>query len=207
MGGVGAHSTLMTTDFRLKLNQQIGFLVSSCSAFDSGHHEEALRIAVSLRVLFHDTNSSVSLLTHLGVKDTLLVLSTLEPGYIEDKKTAMIGISIPIWIDSSGERTPPLGQATRHDFIPAMKWWSEIVMGLNHPFSRKDIVLGAANQDGGAHVDSAPDPKTEELIEGIGTFMTIATGVVTKRVLDNQHFPLLRQFAFEVLNSPELRKL
>ncbi len=59
----------MKTEFTEQLKRHLGFLERSCAAYDSGHQEEALRIAVSLRVLFHDTqHSSVSLLSHLGIK-------------------------------------------------------------------------------------------------------------------------------------------
>ena len=76
----------MKPDFPAQLQRQIGFLKRSCLTYDSGHQEEALRIAVSLRVPFHDTKSSVSLLTHLGVKALARVLSTFEPGYTKIRR-------------------------------------------------------------------------------------------------------------------------
>lgn len=54
--------------FRRLLSSHVGFLKRSCWLFDQGHEDEALRIATSLRVLFHDTDASTSLLTHLGMK-------------------------------------------------------------------------------------------------------------------------------------------
>ncbi|MCK0439193.1 hypothetical protein MUG78_06870 [Gordonia alkaliphila] len=43
--------------FRRLLSSHIGFLKRSCWLFDQGHEDEALRIATSLRVLFHDTGT------------------------------------------------------------------------------------------------------------------------------------------------------
>ena len=79
-------------------------------------------------------------------------------------------------------------------------------MCIREKLTRKDIVLAAADQDGGAHVDAVPSRKAMELIEGVGTLTTISQGRVTRRLLDNHHFPLLRQFAHEVLSSPDINK-
>jgi len=52
---------------------------ASATAFDSGFEAEAKRLAVSLRVLLHDTNSSRALLDQLGVKNKLRFTETSEP--------------------------------------------------------------------------------------------------------------------------------
>ena len=43
------------------LKEQILFLKASASAFDEGFDGEAKRLAVTVRVLLHDTNNSISL--------------------------------------------------------------------------------------------------------------------------------------------------
>lgn len=189
-----------------QLQRQLGFLKRSCDAFDAGQQDEGLRIAVSLRVLFHDTQKSTSLLTHLGIRSTAKVLTTFEPGYSEDKQTGVISVAVPFWVDSTGARTPPLADGERHEFILATEWWDEIVMATSHKFSRQDIVMAAANQDGGAHVDASPDAKTRSLVQGVGTYTRISPQGPEKRELDNHHFFLLRQFAYEVLMSPDITK-
>ena len=94
----------------------------------------------------------------------------------------------------------------RRDLIPAEEWWSEAIMCVTEKLTRSDIVLAAANQDGGAYVDAVPGKKTMEIIEGVGTFTSISQSRVTRRLLDNHHFPLLRQFAHEVLSSPDINQ-
>ena len=47
------------------LREQIGFLERSSAAYDEGYHDEAKRIAVVVRVLLHDTQSSHSLFEQL----------------------------------------------------------------------------------------------------------------------------------------------
>ena len=58
-------------DFNEQLETQVSFLRRSVNAFDEGYNDEALRLAVTLRVLFHDTKQSVSLLRYLKKKGSL----------------------------------------------------------------------------------------------------------------------------------------
>ena len=50
---------------------------------------------------------------------------------------------------------PHGGKASINDYIPAGLWWEEPVIKLHEHgnLTRKQIVLAAANTDGGAHVD------------------------------------------------------
>ena len=191
-------------DFIEQLRRHIGFLARSCTSFDAGHTEEALRIAVTLRVKFHGTKNSTSLLAHLGLKSSALVLSTFEPGFRENKEDRTFSVTLPLFINSLGERAVPLGNARRHEFIRASEWWDETIAYTNYKVSRKDVVLAAANQDGGAHVDAAPDKKAETLIRGFLTIRRVVAGKLIEQRINNDHFPILRQLGYEVLNSPDL---
>lgn len=53
-------------DLAVKLREQLEFIERSCSAYDEGHRSEAIRIAVAIRVLLHDSRTSTSLMKHLG---------------------------------------------------------------------------------------------------------------------------------------------
>lgn len=78
---------------------------------------------------------------------------------------------------------------------------------------RKDIILAAANQDGGAHVDAKLDPEYERLSSpgGLGFMareMTRPDG--TKELMppmENAHLVLLRTMGYEVLVSRDLKLL
>src|SRR5208283_1964913 len=61
------------SDFKKDLGMHLKFLRSSAAAFDSGQTDEAIRMAVSMRVLLHDTKASTSLLTHLKAKNIPLL--------------------------------------------------------------------------------------------------------------------------------------
>jgi hypothetical protein len=75
----------ISMDFKLQLKKQLKFLNSSCEAFDAGDMEEAIRIATCIRVLFHQTRESISLITHLGGADIKLLSTTIdvEPGTVQ----------------------------------------------------------------------------------------------------------------------------
>jgi hypothetical protein len=67
-----------TSDGRLKaaLAEQVDFLRASAERFDAGHQHEAKRLALTIRVLLHDTASSKSLLEQLDLKSSLAFLDT-----------------------------------------------------------------------------------------------------------------------------------
>ena len=66
-------------DLQDHLGEQRQFLTASCDAFDNGFEGEGKRLATAIRVLFHDTSSSQSLLKQLGVKDRIQMLDTAHP--------------------------------------------------------------------------------------------------------------------------------
>lgn len=186
-----------------QLRRQLKFIDTSCRAYDLGDVEEALRIAVSLRVLFHDTARSTSLLTHLGKKSLVHLISTIGLGKTNEQLGSSIVLCIPVMLSMEGVR-PPLGEGPPPRVVTCDAWWNEVVMSQNQRFSRRDVVLSSANQDGGAHVDTTPNRKTIELREGVGSFTrTIGKTSITEELTDH-HFPMLRQFGYEVLNSPEI---
>lgn len=58
------------------LAEQIGFLQSSAKLYDLGNETEAKRMAVTLRVLLHDTKTSSSLLGQMHLKKKMQFVST-----------------------------------------------------------------------------------------------------------------------------------
>jgi hypothetical protein len=58
------------------LGSPIGFLEQSSELYGSGQEDESLRLATLLRVIFHDTNSSTTLLSHLQLKRTQMLSSS-----------------------------------------------------------------------------------------------------------------------------------
>jgi len=182
------------------------FLRNSCAAYDHGCKEEAVRIAVVIRVLCHDTKMSNSLLSQLGVKQTLQFVTTaatLPEGMENDfdfgdlLKDTTIGHDIfftPVQPDNPT--------------ISSLDWWEQDILIRDKIFfSRKHVVLAAANKDGGAHVDT-PDAKLKAFRES-AFHRTVKNpdGTTSSIPLENNHFRVLRRLADELLNSEELLRL
>lgn len=196
-------------DFKEQLKKQLRFLENSCAAYDAGTKDEAVRIAVALRTLFHDTAKSVSLLKHLNRYPT--ILSTCEdipPGREVWPNLTKLNFSP---VQEFAEYIPKLDTARSKNYVPYRKWWSaETVYLLGRlRVTRKDLVLSAANKDGGAHVDKKYDKDYETILSGAGWAMTVnrPDGTTQNFPFKYGHLAALRQMGYEVLNSPNLLRL
>jgi hypothetical protein len=102
---------------------------------------------------------------------------------------------------------PVLGNGIRTTYMPFSKWWTEIIYIQDAiEISRKSLVLSAANQDGGAHVDHELDDSYKFLSED-GSYLTAyieKSGSTSIHKSEDVHLALLRQISFELLNSPQL---
>ena len=106
-----------------------------------------------------------------------------------------------------GQRMGP--GRVRH-FVSGHEWWNQIVHILGRERrSRGEIVLFAANQDGGSHVDAELEPFGSRLIEGMWTQViprTASDPSGSVRLTDH-HLTMLRTMATELLSSPDLLAL
>ena len=68
--------TQTDSELRDHLWEQIQFLRASTASFDNGFEGEAKRLATTIRVLFHDTKMSKSLLQQITMKQHLQMLDT-----------------------------------------------------------------------------------------------------------------------------------
>ncbi|WP_455243739.1 hypothetical protein [Petrachloros mirabilis] len=83
-------------------------------------------------------------------------------------------------------------------------------MVLDHQrITRKDIVLAAANKDGGAHVDAKLTKEYQALARdgAVGSFVYQTQGQRTEAPIQGAHLVSLRQLGYELLHSPELTSL
>jgi hypothetical protein len=198
-------------DLRVQLARQLTFLRRSCESFDAGHTDESVRIAVVLRVLFHDTKRSRSLLKQMR-RCNIQLLSSCPP--LERGLVYFQGLGLTRIHASHGGSTaafvPNLGPYKDARLIPFESWWQQVVMIMGaHRINRAQLVLAAANKDGGAHVDPDLTPEYEALSSPgmLGRFeVKDALGERSSPVTD-AHFVFLRQIGQEVLLSHELTEL
>lgn len=130
---------------------QIGFIQKSTAEFDKGDEKEARRIATSLRILFHDTNYSKSIFSKLNPQMHFLSIAHLYTPSNLLSSWELLSMSLS---NDGIYYRPILDSQSRVFFLNFQDWWNEIVFDDHiFRFTRRDIVLYIANQDGGAHVD------------------------------------------------------
>lgn len=148
-----------SADLRQHLADQIGFLESSADAFDADFHGEAKRLATTIRVLLHDTRHSKSLLGQLGMKDVLF-FDSAHPRHPR-AVTTYCGLTVLMMGPQTHKYVPMLDDTLDGPKrpLPFEAWWDStvIVDNTHRRFTRKNLVLAVANQDGGAHVDPTLD--------------------------------------------------
>lgn len=191
-----------------KLREQFGFMRRSCNAFDQGAEDESIRIAASLRIIFHTTANSTSLVTHLGLGDSQMLSSSRGHGDYKDYLSFQIDLrsAEPI------KALPLLGNEFKE--LSMDDWWrgEPVFVHDGQGYFRRKIVLSAANKDGGAHVDEALEQYYEVLCAGEYAFGITGSleydgpapfqqGVT--HYAKNAHLALIRQFAHEALTSVE----
>ncbi|HEL2000946.1 hypothetical protein [Streptococcus suis] len=135
-------------------NDQISYLKRAIDYFDEGNETEARRIASSLRILLHHTKSSQALIKQLNRNVIYLSSSFLyTPSNLLSTWTLLV-LEIK---DNQLTYKPNLdfyGKGERLFYLTFEDWWNEIIFDdKQNVFTRKDIILFVANNDGGAHVD------------------------------------------------------
>lgn len=196
-------------DFRSHLARQLAFLKRSCEAYDVGATDEAIRMATIIRVLVHNTKASTSLLKHLNATTIDLITSTEDP---PPNTFYFLGLGIMrISGDNESKYFASLDFDLATKLVPVSKWWDQTVFILDPQtvLSRRKIVLSAANQDGGTHVDAKLSREYEALsTDGtIGHFTYTHGDKEFQQPITEVHFVAIRQMAYELLSSPQLNAL
>jgi len=181
------------------------FLIASASSFDNGYEAEAKRLAVTLRVLLHDTPQSHSLLGLLGIKDVMKFTNTAAP--IEpDNLLPTPGLVIMAVVRGTPSYLAPLGNLPPPSVRPPADfpaWWNNDVTKdkEGNLWSRKSFVLTLANKEGGAHVDPALNDKYEALVRhnGLGWQRSSPDGI--QPLQGSPAAATIRQVTYEVLDT------
>ncbi len=203
-----ATTSVVRARFVVKLREHLRFVLASCGAYDAGDESEALRIAVSLRVLFHDTANSTSLASHLDMKDWKILSS---PRTSLGGHTAFVKIKMNFASSTPMRALPLLGR--RFESVPLDTWWRgrTVYSFEQREYCRHDLVLAAANKDGGAHVDAKLERFYEDLASGIRSLGLDGKNLQYNGAApfdrsqiqypQNLHQAMIRQFGHEVLAS------
>lgn len=188
------------------LRDTIQALELSAHAFDKGFDGEVKRLAAAIRVLVHDTGSSMSLLGQLGEK-TIRFYDTSVPRHPKNILTysGLTAINLApgeakeakyiAFLDNLPPDCPPR-------WVSFDDWWGGVIFvdRKGNNTSRKDLILAVANKDGGAHVDPVLDEKYADLSRrnSLAWRFSSARGDVP---LEGPEKAAVRQIAHEVLKS------
>lgn len=193
---------LTVDELEAHLDEQLAFLESSCNSFDTGFEGEAKRLAVSLRVLLHDTKHSKSLLGQLNKKAAKFRDTAFE--FDPDNKLTHGGL---VFIATGKLETRYVAML---DDIPEPNnknvsfedWWNSPVFvdKQKRQLSRKELILIAANQDGGAHVDPSLN-ETYAALSKDNTLGWVANDGDGEKPMGGPERAAIRQIAHETLKT------
>jgi len=192
---------LSNQDLQEHLNEQLEFIESSAISYDNGFEGEIKRLAVSVRVLVHDTAKSTSLLTLLSKKNVDFVDTSIP--FDENNKMTHSGLVQMSLGNRASKALPLLDESPFSRTATFELWWNGIIFvdKNRNEFSRKDVVLSLANKEGGAHVDKKLDNKYSELRKNnsLSWFDVTADGKQTPSA--DQVPATMRQIAHETLKT------
>lgn len=151
--------SLIDTQFQLR--KQYKFLCRSTQAAINGDLDEIDRIALALRILFHNKGRSKSLLSQLMPEIQMLDTCSniplpsdsdelIKQGY--ERIQSFIGGMVCLSLGSQDVWT--LTPAPTPAWVGLEAWWNRILfIDGDIEFSRKKLILCIADTDGGAHID------------------------------------------------------
>lgn len=180
------------------LSDQLGFLKASADAYDEGFDAEAKRLAVSVRVLLHDTDKSHSLLGQLDRLGQAFVSTNIPHDHRNVSTHA--GLVMIAAKGKSSKYAAHLDGGPYRRRLAFADWWNETVVvdDRKEPMTRRDVVLALANQDGGAHVDPKLNETYAHLTRENSLGWTYSDGNATGPILQIE-LATMRQVAHEVL--------
>ena len=188
-------------DLEEHLKEQIEFLNTSCDLYDDGKFSEAKRIATIIRVLFHDTKHSKSLLGQLDLKSDSFYSTNIP--LTKDSLGTYSGLTM---IGMKGKDTiyyPKLDEMSFSvNWLSFKSWWEEIVFRdkFENTISRNLLIRTSTNQDGGAHVDEALDEIYYNLSKNNSLETSMFDGLQSSPI-PNPDKAAIRQIGHEVLKT------
>jgi hypothetical protein len=190
------------------LDEQLHFLESSADSFDKGKEAEAKRIAVTVRTLVHNTRNSHSLLRQLEMHGGKFLTTSFD--YDPNNLIPHSGLVGEALTAQSAKYIALLDDVPFRKLVSLEDWWNEIVFTdeASQKLTRRDLVLIAANQDGGTHVDPSINETYYRLNNPIETSSQRRVTNVENNFMKGPVRAALRQIGHEMLASlkPGYRK-
>lgn len=192
----------------VSLGETVQFIIASCQAFDSGYESEAKRIAVAIRVLVHDTERSRSLLAQLDKKD----IPFYDTGHLYNPRNVLTHLGL-VYLKTgttASQYVPLLEDVFKFNRVmptvrkvPFDTWWNRIVIvdSNRDQFTRRNLILGAANTDGGAHIDPTLDSRYANITRFDSHGWHHVIGDKEIDFANRPVMPSIRHIAFEIVHT------
>lgn len=186
---------LQDTRNQKSLFTQLG-IKDTISYVDTGVYRKPFNDAV--QALIQETESG-----SVFVADSPTHVGLVEAGEVGDGR---VGWFAPLRLERFMPGSPPWKAMRRvTSFEP---WWRDelVESSSGKAFSRRDLVLIMAEQDGGAHVDPSinadyADLCVDPLMQAVAGNFTASPDVAIPDVLHNVAYASVRQIAFEVITT------
>lgn len=168
--------------------------------YDSGDFSIAKDIAVKLRMLFHNTNKSKSLIRQLKLEHIPFV----DTAYPYDPRNLLThhGLLQLNCINNNYSLGPML-QLSKVKFVDFNNWWNSkkvLVDRKKNVFTRRLLILELADTDGGAHVDPELNESYFDISRANTLGWTYHDGKTnSNKPLNDPVPPCIRQISYEII--------
>lgn len=192
---------LTQEQLKLQLIEQLQELQALCETYDIRGDIVHKSISIKLRLLFHQTQKSNSLLNQLDILDKEMISTSGQK--IEGNLFKFFHGLVRLKVQPDSRQIFVPGKLLSQKRVVSLKyWWQEEVIltdNTGYDFTRKDVVLNIANKDGGGHVDSKVSIEYYNLKTGKTSGVVFNRNGVTYTF--NPLIASIRQIAEEVLLS------
>jgi hypothetical protein len=193
-------SKLTPTDLELHLKQQYDLLVLDARDYDNGLKVKSKELARRISLLIQSNKKHPSLLDLFDKKSEIKYLNT---GEEYDPKNTIITESLVAKTNKDIyypllDNYPPFIKNINKLF---KEWYNQIVIcdGKGNKFSRKDIIIFIAHNDGGGHISFEIDKKYYELSRN-NSMGWLKNG---ETVIEGPENGTIRQIAHEIIRTLE----
>jgi hypothetical protein len=190
-------------DLEAALREQIQLLQSACNSYDKGFEAVGKHIAITLRVLLHNSATSKALLDqmdymHIKYIDTAGVIDP------ENILSECRFVTMRISTSEGGKYLPHVlahGDEKCNSRISFSRWWNNSVYKdqNGNTMNRRDLILNVADTDGGGHVDQDLDELYYEFSRRNSLGWIFTRGNINEVFKGRPELACMRQIAHEVL--------
>jgi hypothetical protein len=151
---------LSDKEYLEKLKQQREFLRSELQEYERGKPDFTIKMAATIRTIFHSTQASTPILPDLAERNGCRIT-------FRGKDQSGIDEYVVLYLGFQVGKKKPLFDAPSFLDKSFEDYWNEVVYKEGKiRYTRKQIVLWAANKLGGAHVDPEIPPGLFHLVNG-----------------------------------------